>query len=113
MAAYWTVLTIPVTCGSADGEHEVPAGHPVRVGPGCVRRCEVHAHVDVDWAQVEAARHRIDAAAAEDAARREREPQSASAPRFRRPRPVQPADFVRAGELFDPKALAAGDREDR
>lgn len=107
--AHWTVFTIDVTCGSADGAHSIRAGEPVRVGPGCIKRCEIHAHVVVDQAAVDVARHRLEAAAL---AAEEKRSQPVAAPvRHALRRTLKPAGFVRAGDLFDPKSLAAGDRQ--
>jgi hypothetical protein len=108
MTVRWTVFAWPVTCGSGYGEHVIVAGDPVcLVGP--LRRCAAHASTPVDQAAVDQARHALEAAAAA----RSHSPGPPGPPgpprRVSRRRPVQP--FTRVGDLFDPKALAAGERE--
>jgi len=105
MTVRWTVFAWPVTCGSGYGEHVIAAGDPVcLVGP--LRRCAAHASTPVDQAAVDQARHALEAAAAASS----RAPLPSSPPRrVSRRRPVQP--FTRVGDLFDPKALAAGEKD--
>jgi len=109
MNGHWTVFAQPVICGAGSGFHEVPAGEPVRVVTGAIRRCAAHASVPVDWSAVDAARQVLDArqAAAALAATRQLEP--AAITRVRPPRPVRA--WTAVGDLFDPKTLAIGDRD--
>ena len=103
----WIVSTLVVQCGHADGRHLIEPGRPVYLGPGIIRRCEDHAPCPVDPAQIDAARHALDASAA---AQRDRVP---STPTYHRPsRPLLP--FARVQQLldgFDPRAAQARDTD--
>ena len=79
----WIVSTLVVQCGHADGRHLIEPGRPVYLGPGIIRRCEDHAPCPVDPAQIDAARHALDASAA---AARASVPSPASYVRRARPR---------------------------
>ena len=105
MMPVWTVFRIDVECGCAQGRHLIPAGHPVHVIAGAVRRCLEHSAVSVDWDAVEAARVALEA-----------RPIPANPSSVTRVRPVRsPAPFHAISALalpFDARAAAAGESED-
>lgn len=101
---HWTVLPFDVACGAPEGVQTIRAGFPVYVGVGIIRRCEMHAPREVDAAEVDAARLRLEA----DSAQPARVP---SGPTYHRPaRPL--TAFARLRDLdlpFDHRAAAARD----
>jgi hypothetical protein len=104
---YWTAFSIPRICDSAYRVHTVQALEPVHVVAGQIIRCAEHSTVPVDWAQVDKARHAIEASR-----RLASSPAAPSSPvtRYSPSKPVLPFDQV-ADLPNNPRAAASGDRD--
>lgn len=103
----WSVCSVDQECGHCQAR--IPPGTPVAVLTVTRRyRCVGCARVAVDWGQVAAARAALEPRENRQAAPR---PSSGAARRVTPIRRPLPASAV-AGVVHDPRAAAAGDRDD-
>lgn len=100
--ATWTVSAFDLTCGSCGGG--IPAGQPMQLlTVKRLVRCVQHATGPVNEPEVDLERARIDIEREREAMQR---PSTGGGAEVRIPR--RPRPFKSLGEMFDPRAAAAG-----
>jgi hypothetical protein len=102
----WTVYETDAECGYC--HVRVAAGDPVAMFTvSRLKRCASCARVEVDWDQVDQAKFEIERRAWAGGATAVPAP-TRGLPPVRQPQPLSAI----AGSVFDPKAAAAGDRDE-